>query len=302
MNSLHASAAVAKASDSSERIYLFGTDAQGPYWMLDYQGVTTQSYDPSTGNWEVCTSMPTGRFSPGVAAVNEKIYVIGGYSYGEHISVIQRSTIYSAANEQYTPALDISVPANKTQVTPQPSNSPIPPPTPLLTQPPTEGTQSLVTTSIPPFGKIEPTVTIISPQNKSYTSSDIALDFNVRESVSWVGMRIDSQETAVITGNMTLAGLTIGIHSVTVYTMFNYENMNASDTVTFSVVPKNAQESTQLKEQDPFPTTLIAVASGISVFAVSVCFLLMNSNKHKNSQVKANTRQSSNHSRATNSF
>ena len=102
-------------------------------------------------------------------------------------------------------------------------------------------------------------------------------------------MSIDGQETVAITGNMTLAGLTDGIHTVTVYTRFDSENLNASDTVTFSVFQKNALEFTQQKEQDPFPTTLIAVASGISVFVVGVCFLLLNNNKHKNSQEKANT-------------
>jgi hypothetical protein len=146
MNSLHASAAVAKAVDSSERIYLFGTDAQGPYWMLDYQGFTTQSYDPATGNWTVWSSMATGRFSSGLVALNDKLYVIGGYSYGGQISMIQRSIVYSNANELYTPALDVSSYVEKTQASTA-LYSPTPPPSPSSTTMAPETIQSPATAS-----------------------------------------------------------------------------------------------------------------------------------------------------------
>jgi len=116
------------AINSSDRIYLFGANAQGPYWMLSNQGFTTQIYDPTSGNWTVGTSMPTGRFDPGVAAIKDKLYVIGGYSYGtlsDKGFTLNRPIIFSTTNEQYTPALD-----DTTQTSPQPSNSPISPPTP----------------------------------------------------------------------------------------------------------------------------------------------------------------------------
>jgi N-acetylneuraminic acid mutarotase len=129
LSSFIASAGVAGGTNSPNRVYLFGTNTEGPYWMLDIQGSTTQSYDPATGNWTVCTSMTTGRIDSGVVALNDKLYVIGGYSYGEKISMVQRSIVYSNVNEQYNPALDVSSFVDTAQASTQPSHSPILPST-----------------------------------------------------------------------------------------------------------------------------------------------------------------------------
>ena len=80
--------------------------------------------------------------------------MIGGYSYGEHVSVTQRSIIYSNANEQYTPALDVSSYVDKTKASTQPSYSPIPPPTPASTTMAPESTQSPATDT--PEGETQP--------------------------------------------------------------------------------------------------------------------------------------------------
>ncbi len=140
LNSLIPSAATVTVSDSSVHIYLLGANAEGSYWMLNYQGFTTQSYDPTTGNWTVGTSMPTGRIDAGLAAVNDKLYVIGGYTYGTPSGssfTLNRPIIYSVATEQYTPALDVTVSFEKTQATTTPTaSSPTPFPSPSTTPPP----------------------------------------------------------------------------------------------------------------------------------------------------------------------
>jgi hypothetical protein len=79
-----------------ERIYVYGADRQ--WWDLILPKFTCQSYDPLTGNWSVCTTMPTLRINVGVAVVDDVVYVIGGETL-----LIGNNAHASAVNEQYTP-------------------------------------------------------------------------------------------------------------------------------------------------------------------------------------------------------
>ena len=100
-----ASAAATTGAFAPERIYVFGADADLPYWQLTLRNFTTQSYDPKTDNWTACASMPTGRFDPGVAVVNDMLYVIGGFTteFPTDEFTLNPSITYSAVNEQYMP-------------------------------------------------------------------------------------------------------------------------------------------------------------------------------------------------------
>jgi N-acetylneuraminic acid mutarotase len=101
-----ASAGTTKDVLAPERIYVFGANAEMPYYQFTVQNFPTQSYDPKNNNWTVCTSMPTGRFSTGVAVLNDSFYVIGGYTLegGYTIERWSPSTVSSTVNERYTPA------------------------------------------------------------------------------------------------------------------------------------------------------------------------------------------------------
>jgi hypothetical protein len=79
-----------------KRIYVYGTNSQ--YWDLGLPDFFGQSYDPTTGNWTVGTSMPTERIRVGVAVVNDTLYVIGGYTL-----IIGNNVFASDVNEEYTP-------------------------------------------------------------------------------------------------------------------------------------------------------------------------------------------------------
>ena len=100
-----ASAGATTGVFAPERIYVFGADADLPYWQLTLRNFTTQSYDPKTNNWKACASMPTGRFDAGVAVVNDMLFVIGGFTteYCTDSFTLNPSITYSAVNEQYTP-------------------------------------------------------------------------------------------------------------------------------------------------------------------------------------------------------
>ena len=106
-----------------ERIYVFGADADLPYWQLTLRNFTTQSYNPKTNKWTVCASMPTGRFDAAVAVVNDRLFVIGGFitEYRNDTFTITPLTVFSTVNEQYTP-IDFGSAAPYVQVV-SPENS-----------------------------------------------------------------------------------------------------------------------------------------------------------------------------------
>ena len=88
-----------------ERIYVFGVDAQLPFWQLTTKGFITQSYDPQTDSWTACASMPTGRYDVGVAVVDDLLYVIGGFTTAFSSEGFNPNPTYtfSTLNQQYTP-------------------------------------------------------------------------------------------------------------------------------------------------------------------------------------------------------
>jgi N-acetylneuraminic acid mutarotase len=57
--------------------------------VIPYNGIVSAADD----SWEILSNIPTGRLGPGVAVVNDKIYVIGGYNQGRFLNV----------NEEYDP-------------------------------------------------------------------------------------------------------------------------------------------------------------------------------------------------------
>ena len=73
---------------------------------------------------------------------------------------------------------------------------------------------------------------------------------------------MDGQQNVTVTSNITLTGLSSGSHSITVYANDTYGNM-ASETVTFTVA-----------KPEPFPTALVATASGASAIVIGVCLLV----------------------------
>jgi hypothetical protein len=106
-----------------------------------------------------------------------------------------------------------------------------------------------------------PHISILSPENKAYNTSDVPLDFTVNEAFSQITYSLDGQENITAAGNMTFTQLSNGAHNVTVYAADEAGNMGASEIVTFTVaVP------------EPFPTTLV-VASVIIVAVVSIGLL-----------------------------
>jgi len=79
-----------------------------------------------------------------------------------------------------------------------------------------------------------PIMTIISPENKTYNITNIALTFTINEPTSWIGYSLDNQPNVTITGNTTLTNLTEGPHNIILYANDTIGNMGKSNRTYFT--------------------------------------------------------------------
>jgi parallel beta-helix repeat protein len=86
---------------------------------------------------------------------------------------------------------------------------------------------------------IPPTITILSPQNTTYSTTSVPLTFTINEPTSWCGYSLDGTANKTLPGcaNTTLSGLTNGPHNVIIYANDTSGNMNSSR-VYFTVLIK----------------------------------------------------------------
>lgn len=80
-----------------------------------------------------------------------------------------------------------------------------------------------------------PLIIILCPENKTYASGDIPLEFTVSATPSWMGYSLDGQANVTIARNMTLPTLSDGSHTVVVYANDTSGNMGASNIVLFTI-------------------------------------------------------------------
>ena len=114
-----------------------------------------------------------------------------------------------------------------------------------------------------------PEVVLVGEPNATYSGSYF-LNFTVSKPALWVGYSLDGLDNVTVTGNTTLAGLSSGLHNVTVYAKDAFENEATSETITFNV-------------EEPFPTVPVLAASAISIVAVAAGLLYL---KRRKRQVK----------------
>ena len=108
-----------------------------------------------------------------------------------------------------------------------------------------------------------PTIAVLSPENKTYTTSRLLLNFTVNEAVSQINYSLDGTENVTTAGNITLTDLPNGDHNITIYATDEAGNVGISETISFSVaVP------------EPFPTAPVAAVSGASAFIVGAGLLV----------------------------
>ena len=106
-----------------------------------------------------------------------------------------------------------------------------------------------------------PVVSVFSPENVTYYSPEVLLNFTVSENSSRMFYSLDGQENVTITGNTTLSSLPSGEHNVTVYATDVAGHTGASETIYFNIA-------------EPFPTVPVATASLTSAILVSAGLLV----------------------------
>ena len=115
-----------------------------------------------------------------------------------------------------------------------------------------------------------PTISIVSPENKTYIAKDVPLTFTVSKSTSWIGYSLDGQANVTITGNTTLTGLPDGPHSLVVYATDTYGNTGASETIYFTTIPPPPRNGPEL-----FPRWDSWAVAAIVIIAVVGAALLV---------------------------
>jgi undecaprenyl-diphosphatase len=78
-------------------------------------------------------------------------------------------------------------------------------------------------------------ISVLSPENTTYTVSKIALTFTLNASISWAGYSLDGQSNITTLENTTLANLSEGSHSIVVYINDTAGTMSSSQTVYFTI-------------------------------------------------------------------
>jgi hypothetical protein len=128
-----------------------------------------------------------------------------------------------------------------------------------------------------------PEVLILSPQNKTYTTTEVPLTWACDEQKIVADYTLDLLShtplyayftlsgNASLPGNTTLTGLSNGTHTLTVYVIT--ERGSASQTIYFTI----AQETEP--QPEPFPTTLV-IGSVIAATVIGLG-LLVYFKKHK---------------------
>ena len=82
---------------------------------------------------------------------------------------------------------------------------------------------------------VSPRITVLSSLNRTYVTSDVALDFTVSEVASEILYCLDGRENQTITGSLILRGLVEGAHNVTLYAADLAGNTAVTKTLFFNV-------------------------------------------------------------------
>ncbi len=108
-----------------------------------------------------------------------------------------------------------------------------------------------------------PKITVLSPQNRTYTSTNVSLNFTINEQAKTLCYSLDGKENRTTTENATLEGITEGQHNIAFYVTDLAGNVATSETVFFDVTTLD------------FPTVPVAAVSAASIAAVTAAGILL---------------------------
>ena len=101
---------------------------------------------------------------------------------------------------------------------------------------------------------VSPSVHVLSPENRTYDTANVSLNFTVDGVASQAWCVLDSGESIPLVENIMLTELSVGLHSLTVYAIDTAGNWVTPQTVNFEIA------FTPSPAPQPFPTTSLATA------------------------------------------
>jgi parallel beta-helix repeat protein len=105
-----------------------------------------------------------------------------------------------------------------------------------------------------------PEICVSSPENTTYITDSVSLNFTVNEATSWMGYSLDGQNNITVTETtLNLPELSDGSHSLTVYANDTAGDMGKSETMHFTI--------------DTFPTIWVIVSIAM-IALVGAAFLV----------------------------
>ena len=117
------------------------------------------------------------------------------------------------------------------------------------------------------------TISILSPQNQTYSKNRLSLTYDLTGDASWIGYSLDGQNNITLTEyTVNLTGLPNGSHTITIYANGTYPNPETSKTINFTIN----------KEPDQLNTILIGALIVIAIAAVLVLLIYIRKRKHSN--------------------
>jgi hypothetical protein len=111
-----------------------------------------------------------------------------------------------------------------------------------------------------------PIVQVVSLENKSFSTSNVVLDFKANETLAKSMYSLDGQNNVTISGNSTLSNLPNGLHNITVYVWDVAGNVGVSETASFKV--------------EAFPYITVTAILAVIVVSVSVTLVYFKKRKH----------------------
>jgi hypothetical protein len=203
-----------------------------------------QIYDTVSDDWNQGVSLPSSALyaSGGVTngeAAPKHIYVFSISGWGGRGSPVSDTQVYNLNNNSWsmgasilTPRWDFDVAVlnerfyavggnlNYSKIELASANEQY---TPI-----NYGTQESIDTTLP-------TVSVISPENGTASPDKLQLIFVTDKATSWMGYRLDNNGLVDVQGNLSLTGLSAGLHSITIYATDLSDNTALSQTTYFNV-------------------------------------------------------------------
>jgi parallel beta-helix repeat protein len=122
-----------------------------------------------------------------------------------------------------------------------------------------------------PYGS-PPAISIVSPTNKTYTTTSVTLSVTVSEPTVWTKYSLDGKANVTFTEDTTLSALTYGAHSVTVYAQ-DTDGKTGATTTYFTIAEGSETPPTETTQLDSSLIILIAVVI-VVIVAVALLYFL----------------------------